>query len=151
MDKRDVNISGQIQDLLKRINMRARHVMIKEFDKKELTMHQIFIMKTIEKHRNINLTTLGNQLNLSKSSICLTINKLVEEGYVLRKEDPEDRRNKLILLSEYGIKAMNESKNASRKIFSDLLTGLNHNELEEIKNSLIKLENFMANNAEKDY
>lgn len=148
MNTKDVNLGGQIQDLLKAINMKVRHVMIKEFDNRELTIHQIYIMKVIKKNPDINLTSLGNCLNLAKSSISLTINKLVEEGYVLRKEDPNDRRNKYIVLSEEGERVMNESKDMSKKIFNNLLSGLTHEDLEEIKNNLIKIDNAIEKNIE---
>lgn len=151
MNNIDINISGQIQDLLKKITMEVRHVMINEFDSKELTIHQIYIMKIIKKHPRTNLTSLGCHLNLAKSSISLTVNKLVEEGYVLREEDPNDRRNKHIVLSDEGEKVLNEAKNASREIFSNLLTGLKHEELEEIKNNLISLDSFIRKNIEKNY
>lgn len=137
---KDTDVSGQIQYTLKRINMNVRHVMMRGLYNKELTMHQMIILRIIKENPKVNLTSLGNRLNLAKSSVSLSINKLVDEGYVLRKEDPNDRRNKYVVLSDAGKKALKETREASKQIFSQLLVDLTEEELIEIQNSLLKLE-----------
>ena len=89
----DENISIQIQDLLKQINLASSYVFSKVLENSALTFHQVYIIKIISNNPNINLKTLCNELKLSKGAMSLTINKLVEGGYILRRENATDRRS----------------------------------------------------------
>ncbi|MFT9495591.1 MarR family winged helix-turn-helix transcriptional regulator [Anaerosolibacter sp.] len=146
MEELKHNTPEQIQDLLKKIHMNISHVMMKELESKHLTMHQVFIMKMIKKHPKANLTTLCNHLNLAKSSLSLTVNKLVDEGYVKRIENQEDRRNIYFDISDEGKKMFNEMREKSRKIFGGLIDGLESDELMEIEVQLLKLHNTIEKN-----
>ena len=133
------NISEQIQDLLKQINTNISHVLSKVIEDSPLTAHQMYIMKVISKSPRINLKTLCNDLLLSKSSMSLTLNKLVEGGYVLRSERPHDRRNIDIKLTEKGERILSETTLKVRGIFSQLTNDYTSDELEKIKSCLEKL------------
>jgi len=150
METNEIDFTARIQDLLKTINMKIRHVMIKAFTDYELTINQLFILKTIQNNPETNLTALGNQLNLAKSSICLMVNKLVEEGYVQRVEDKFDRRNKTIGLTNIGEKVLTEYKAESRKIFSSLISHISIDELLEIEKSLSVLSQSINDVIDKD-
>lgn len=133
------NISEQIQDLLKQINTNISHVLSKVIEDSPLTAHQMYIMKIILKSPRINLKTLCNDMLLSKSSMSLTLNKLVEGGYVLRSECPHDRRNIDIKLTEKGERILSETTLKVRGIFSQLTNDYTSDELEKIKSCLEKL------------
>ncbi len=143
------NVPEQIQDLLKKIHMNISHVMMKELDSSHLTMHQVFIMKVMKKHPQTNLTTLCNHLNLSKSSLSLTLNKLVDEGYVQRIENQEDRRNIYFTLSDLGESMFEEMREKSRKLFSKLIDGLAPEEFQEIEEQLSKLNKTIEKNIKE--
>lgn len=133
------NISEQIQDLLKQINTNISHVLSKVIEDSPLTAHQMYIMKIILKSPRINLKTLCNDMLLSKTSMSLTLNKLVEGGYVLRSERPHDRRNIDIKLTEKGERILSETTLKVRGIFSQLTNDYTSDELEKIKSCLEKL------------
>ncbi len=151
MDSIKTSHSEQIQDLLKQINMDIRHIMLKEFHKYPLTFHQFHILKLIKKNPQINLTSLCGDLSLTKGSLSLTINKLVEEGYVLRKENASDRRNIDILLTEKGEKILAETKDKSREIFNLLTSALSDEDLKDITKSLAKLSASIEKAVRKNY
>ncbi|MDD4297051.1 MAG: MarR family transcriptional regulator [Ruminiclostridium sp.] len=139
MDTKKENISEQIQDLLKQINTNISHVLSKVIEDLPLTAHQMYIMKIILKSPSINLKTLCNDMLLSKSSMSLTLNKLVEGGYVLRSECPHDRRNIDIKLTEKGERILSETTVKVRKILSRFTNDYTTEELETIKLCLEKL------------
>jgi DNA-binding MarR family transcriptional regulator len=99
----------------------------------------MYIMRIISKSPRINLKTLCNDMLLSKSSMSLTLNKLVEGGYVLRSERPHDRRNIDIKLTEKGERILSETTLKVRGIFSQLTNDYTSDELEKIKSCLEKL------------
>lgn len=132
-------VTDQIQILLKQINMNVSHIMLKEFYDYPVTVHQLHIMKMIRKNPKINLKDLCLDLSLSKSSLSSTINRLVIDGYVIRKENASDRRNVDILLSEKGEEILIDAMLKARTVFSDLTSSLSEKELENINKSLLDL------------
>lgn len=139
MDDVKGKISEQIQDLLKQININISHVLTEVIDDSPLTAHQLYIMKIIQKNPRINLKSLCKDMLLSKSSMSLTLNKLVDGGYVLRRECPHDRRNIDIVLTEKGEQILNETKLKAREIFNSMTGDLTVDELEQIESCLEKL------------
>lgn len=139
MDSIKANISEQIQDLLKRININVSHVLSEVIDDSPLTAHQMYIMKVIRKNSRINLTSLCKDMLLSKSSMSLTIDKLVENGYVFRQECSHDRRSINIFLTEKGEKALDDTTDRVREKLNLMTADFTVDELEEIKSCFQKL------------
>jgi DNA-binding MarR family transcriptional regulator len=136
MDNAKEAISEEIQDLIKQINMNISHVISGVIKDSPLTAHQMFIMKTIRKNSNANLTSLCREVNLSKGSLSLMINKLSEEGYVSRNGNSLDRRNSQIILTKKGEEILNNTIKESRIIFDQLTSALSEGELADIKINL---------------
>ncbi len=59
----------------------------------KLTEKQFFALSRIKRYGKMELKNLSKDLNVSTSSLCILLNKLVERGYVYREEDKNDRRN----------------------------------------------------------
>ena len=82
--------------------------LIKSIDKersknnKVFTERQFFVMIKIYKYKKIELKNLSKELNVSTSSLCILLNKMVEQGYVYRKEDSRDRRNTFYGITDFG-------------------------------------------------
>lgn len=136
-------ITEQLQDLLKQISMVLSFTLSKVLEDSALTVHQVYVMKLISRKPSINLTGLCKELNLSKGAMSLTLNKLVERGYVLRCEDPADRRNRNIVITEKGQEVLSITIEKIRGAFNRLTYNLTLEELEDIKNSLVKLNSSM--------
>lgn len=73
---------------------------------KILTERQFFALVSIRKHRKIELKNLSKDLHVSTSSLCILLNKLVEQEYVYREEDVKDRRNTFYGITEKGESAV---------------------------------------------
>lgn len=67
-----------------------------------LTERQFVTLSRINMHKKIELKNLSKDLYVSTSSLCILLNKLVEQGYVYREEDPKDRRNTFYCITEKG-------------------------------------------------
>lgn len=67
------------------------------------------------------------------------INKLVDEGYVQKIKDINDRRNKTIHLIKTGKKALEKSKSENTILFNHLISDLSKEELTMINASLVML------------
>lgn len=86
------------------------------------TVKQFFTLLQIRKYEKIELKNLSKDLYVSTSSLCVLLNRLVENGYVSREEDPRDRRNTFYGITEEG-KAVLEEEEAN--IVRALSEGMN--------------------------
>lgn len=66
------------------------------------TSKQFFTLEQMKKYDKIELKYLSKELYVSTSSLCILLNKMVENGFVFRAEDPRDRRNTLYGLTDLG-------------------------------------------------
>lgn len=122
---------------------------MKKFSDFKITSHQLYILLIIKSNPEINLTSLSNQLNLAKSSVCIMADKLVKEGYVVRKENKHDRRNIDLTLSEKGEKIIAQTLPIKKRVYEKLLSNLTKDDLNNIKNSLKLLyDSIQANSQE---
>jgi DNA-binding MarR family transcriptional regulator len=151
MDGEKAVISEEIQYLIKQITMNISRVLSSIIDDSPLTVHQVFIMKTIQKNAETNLTSLCKLLGLSKGALSLTINKLVKEGYVSRTEHSDDRRNVRIMLTKRGEDILHETGEKYRQIFYSLTSALTQGELSEIKENLKKLDSAIQASIVQNY
>lgn len=71
-----------------------------------LTDKQFLALASMINYDKIELKNLSKDLHVSTSSLCILMNKLVEQGYVYREEDTKDRRNTFYGLTEEGRKTL---------------------------------------------
>lgn len=74
---------------------------IKDFG--ELTHQQVHYLNTLSKLGNPTLTELANSLRLSKPSVTVLVDKLIQKGYVYKVKSDEDRRSQHLHLAEKGL------------------------------------------------
>ena len=75
---------------------------------KILTERQFFVLLKIYNCKKMELKNLSRELNVSTSSLCILLNKLVDQNYVYREEDRRDRRNTFYGITEIGEKIIND-------------------------------------------
>ncbi|MBC5996136.1 MarR family transcriptional regulator [Romboutsia ilealis] len=88
-------------NLIKNIN-RERAII-----NKILTERQFFVLLKIYNCKKMELKNLSKELNVSTSSLCILLNKLVDQNYVYREEDSRDRRNTFYGITEIGEEIIN--------------------------------------------
>ncbi|MEG2070428.1 MAG: MarR family transcriptional regulator, partial [Bacteroidales bacterium] len=70
---------------------------------------------------NPNITELASEMQLTKPTVTVTIDKLLEKEYVTKVQSDEDRRNSHLHLTEKG-KRINDMHEYAHKRFSELIT-----------------------------
>lgn len=68
----------------------------------EMTFEMLQIMVRVWKEEGVNQQTLACRTSKDKVSLTYLINNLEKRGWVMRCEDPKDKRNKLIYSTEAG-------------------------------------------------
>jgi DNA-binding MarR family transcriptional regulator len=64
-----------------------------QFNFKELTLTQMNYLETISQLGNPNLTELANEMHLTKPTVKVAVDKLIEKGFIYRVQSDEDRRS----------------------------------------------------------
>lgn len=97
---------------------------------KVLTERQFYALVSIRKHKKIELKNLSKDLYVSTSSLCILLNKLVDQGYVYREEDSKDRRNTFYCITEKGNEIVQEEIEKFLAIVSSKVDKLNEEQKE---------------------
>ena len=90
-----------------------------QFNFKELTLTQMNYMETINQLHNPNMTELAVEMNLTKPTVKVAIDKLMEKDYIYRVKSDEDRRSAHLHLTEKG-KQINQMHDYAHKCMAEL-------------------------------
>jgi len=105
-----------------------------------------FLMRLFHED-GINQRNLSNYLQMDKATATRAIKKLVDEGYIFRQKDKEDKRSYRIFLSEKGKRLEPYMKKIASEWNDILLSSFDDNQKKEIMNSLeIMFENVSKHN-----
>jgi DNA-binding MarR family transcriptional regulator len=92
-----------------------------QFNFNDLTLTQMNYLETIYQLRNPNLTELSTEMNLTKPTVKVAIDKLIEKDYIYRVKSDEDRRSAHLHLTEKG-KHINQMHDEAHKRMVELMT-----------------------------
>jgi DNA-binding MarR family transcriptional regulator len=93
-----------------------------QFDFKELTLTQMNYLETISQLGNPNMTELATELNLTKPTVKVAIDKLIEKDFIYRVKSDEDRRSAHLHLTVKG-KLINHMHDFAHKQMAELIIG----------------------------
>lgn len=97
-----------------------------------LSMAQLGALFQIHHRGSCGVTDLGDNLGVTSSAASQMLDRLVQQGLILRSEDPSDRRVKQIILTDRGLHVLQESIRARQSWLSDLAETLSDSEKEAI-------------------
>ena len=86
----------------------------------ELSPSQIGALLHISHHGSLGIMNIGGEMSMTGAGASQMIERLVQQGFVERHEDPEDRRSKRISLTERGERTIRESQAARQLWIADL-------------------------------
>lgn len=109
------------------------------FDLKDLTVTQMRYLEVISDLGNPNITELASELQITKPTVTVGIDKLIERQYVCKVQSDEDRRNSHLHLTEKG-EQINSMHAYAHERFSELIKEtLEPQEIETLVQILEKL------------
>lgn len=113
---------------------------LKEFN---LTFGEQIIIMFLSKNENINQETISKRYMIDKGMIAKTLTRLEDKGFILREQNPNNKRENIISLTEksaYIIDDINAIYNEWSKILYDEMS-------EEDIDSVKRLTSKMAKNV----
>jgi DNA-binding MarR family transcriptional regulator len=110
-----------------------------QFNFSGLTLTQMNYMEVINNLGNPNLTELATALKLSKPTVTVAVEKLIEKDYLFKVKSDADRRSLHIHLTEKGLLINRMHDYAHGKIVEYIRRNLRDEELEELVRLLGKV------------
>lgn len=101
-----------------------------------VTISQCHAIVEIGRTKEISLNELAGLLNLDKSTMSRTINKLVGDNLVIRETHPEDRRYIVIKLTENGLKVFKTIEENMSTYYKNVFIAIPEDKREQILDSL---------------
>jgi len=106
----------------------------------DVTMSQAKCLFVTALHPGISMSVLAAQLHVGPPAASGLVDRLVEHGYVVRKEDPSDRRQQLVSMTDAGREVIDRFRQFSADRFGGLLDGLSSSELDALLVGIAALE-----------
>lgn len=91
------------------IHQETRTILNAAAKKKDITIVQLLVANIIKKRPNITLNHLAKEMRLGKSTVSGIVSRMVNSGYIVKEEDPKDRRNTLLTLTLSGKQKVSET------------------------------------------
>lgn len=122
-----------IEDILNSFHAMRHKMKPKEFNsthQNNITHSQWFVLGIIGNCKNASVKDISGMLGMSSSGATQLVDGLVQNGYVVRKDDPKDRRLVQLELSSKGKKQMAILRGKRIKEIEKLFDALTDSELE---------------------
>ena len=91
-----------------------------QFNLSSLTLTQMHYLETISELNNPNITELAASMKLSKPTVKVAVDKMIERDYVFKVKSDEDRRSAHLHLTEKG-KLINQMHDYAHKRIAEYI------------------------------
>ena len=103
---------------------------------KGISMSQLFALTFVHHHGTCGVSHLGEGLGVSNAAASQLLDKLVQQNFIERTEDPADRRGKQISLTASGQQFIKDSFIARHSWFQELQDTLSEPEMDQVIRTL---------------
>lgn len=106
----------QFIGLLLRIVMQNHYRFVKQ---NGLTLPQMMILYHIQRTGGCTVSDVGEEFGISNAAASQMLDRLVQQGYLIRQEHPQDRRVKENSLTETGMQIIEASMNVHQNLVAE--------------------------------
>ncbi|WP_413944706.1 MarR family winged helix-turn-helix transcriptional regulator [Bdellovibrio sp. HCB-162] len=124
---------------LSKAALKHKSMLAKELDKYKIVSPQLGIMKLLQINGPASQISLGQDMHIDKASMVKFIDGLEKQKYVRRVPDKNDRRIKLVELTEKGLKDLQKLARIRQEIEDEFLSPLSAKEKESLREIVSKL------------
>ncbi|MEZ4485086.1 MAG: MarR family transcriptional regulator [Syntrophotaleaceae bacterium] len=98
----------------------------------EINLTQFQYISVINQNGDLSFTGLAEALNLSKPAVTSIVNKLIEQGYVYKRQSASDRRVYHIHLTEEGKQVANAYEQSRMEYVEGIHRSLTQSEFDQL-------------------
>lgn len=129
-------LSQTLHEWMRLVMRRSMRNFILYAKEKNYSVAQLNALFRIHHKGACGISDLGEELGVTSAAASQLLDKLVQQGLAVRTEDPLDRRNKRVALTEAGERIVQESMAARQSWLDRLADKLTPAEQEQVNHSL---------------
>ncbi len=129
-------LKAVLQEVLGQLLQSSMHAFWQRVREQGLSMTQVFALRYIHRQGECNISDLAKALGVSNAAASQMLDRLVQQGYVLRQENPRDRRNKRLMLTPEGQQVLAEITPSRRAVFEEVTKLLSPQETAAVTEAL---------------
>ena len=118
---------------------------LKEFD---LTFGEQSIIMFLSKNENVNQEAISKRYMIDKGMVAKTLSKLEEKGFIIREQNPDNKRENLISLTEKGVFILDNIHSTLDEWNDILMKDMSQDEINYLKNLTRKMAKNIANHSD---
>jgi len=122
------NIVEQLNNFAKMLNQKNFKALITVAKGKGLSISQINTLFQLRYNGAIRVSKIADKLGISNAAASQMLQDLVVKGFISRKEDHNDRRVKMIEITDIGLEFLNTSMKHRREWLNSIVNTLTKNE-----------------------
>lgn len=104
-----------------------------------LSLSQLRVLSFLQRRPQASLSEVADYLDVSRSTMSATIERLVQRGLVNRAEDPQERRRVVLTLTATGVQYLQQVSEATRSQISEVLAPLSEAQLRQLMQGIVLL------------
>ncbi len=129
------------------VEKRIRNLLKEEFN---ITLPQFDVLSALERSpKGLTMGQLSTMLMVSNGNVTGVINRLAEEGFIVRNPLKDDRRTFVAKLTPDGRKRFRKMAKTHEKWIDDMYTNLNDGEIQELMDSLYIMKSSLKHYDER--
>jgi DNA-binding MarR family transcriptional regulator len=135
--------------IIKFLNLDIRKFLDFHLDEYQLGNGQFIIIIEVCTNRGLNQDILSKKMGVDKTTIAKSVKKLVENGYITKKEDENDRRSKKLYPTKKAEDILPKLKTLStfeKEVFSQ---GISQDEMKIFLRVVNRIKSNITENLEK--
>lgn len=133
---------GKLEEMMAKLSAymgRMEEEAKEQYNLKELTLTQMHYLEMISELENPNLTELAVAMKLTKPTVTVLVDKLIEKEFIYKVQSDADRRSNHLHLTERG-KLINQMHDyAHRRMAEDMERKINTEEAIQLSELLEKI------------
>lgn len=116
----------------------------------ELTISQLRILRILHNRGKVTMTQLSEELHVAPPSTTSTTDRLVNQGFISRRHDPEDRRVVRVTLTPKGKSMMNKFLQVKKSRWHQIMVSLSKKDRENLILTLRRLVSLLEKADERN-
>jgi DNA-binding MarR family transcriptional regulator len=134
-----VSVVAQLIATFERMRILTAQVHVPEFLSLDVTMQQAKALHLVQSDPGIRMSALAARLGVGLSTVSGNIDRLTEMGLVSRHDDPADRRQVVVMLTDRGQEVIERFQDLGAQLMRDLLEALDDTELHSLQRGVAGL------------
>lgn len=110
----------------------------------DLSITEIHMLSAIAQREDASMSSVAKQASLTNGTVTTMVKKLEKKGYVLRRQDAEDKRIVRVILSDKGRSANQQHDQFHRNFTGEILRELEPNEREVFVKGISRVNQYFT-------